>query len=83
MWLHLGESRWQRASWDAIVVVGAVLGLFAFGPTLVHYRSQHWPTTLGVFAVTMLFLWMLVKSLDYAGRGLLPRLQRIEETSPR
>lgn len=82
MWLHLGGSYWQRASWDAIVVVGAVLGLFAFGPTLAHYRSQHWLTAVTVFAGTILFFWMLVKSLDYAGRRLLPRLQRIEETSP-
>lgn len=82
MWLHLGGSYWQRASWDAIVVVGAVLGLFAFGPTLAQYRSQHWLTALGVFATTVLFFWMLVKSLDYAGRRMLPKLQRVEENSP-
>ena len=82
MWLHLGGSYWQRASWDAVVVVGGVLGLFAFGPTLARYRSQHWLTAVTVFAGTILFFWMLMKSLDYAGRRLLPRLQSIEETSP-
>ena len=82
MWLHLGGGYWQRASWDAVVVVGAVLGLFAFGPTLAQYRSHHWLTAVAVFAVTTLFFWMLVKSLDYAGRRMLPKLQRIEETSP-
>ena len=82
MWLHLGGSYWQRASWDAILVVGAVLSLFAFGPPLAQYHSQHWLTALAVFAVMMLFFSMLVKSLDYAGRRMLPKLQLIEETSP-
>jgi len=82
MWLHLGGSYWQRASWDAVVVVTAVLGLFAFGPALVHYRPRHWYAAVAVFAVTVLFFWMLVKSLDHAGRRVLPKLQRVEETSP-
>ena len=29
MWLHLGGSYWQRASFDAITVVGTLLGLAA------------------------------------------------------
>jgi hypothetical protein len=82
MWLHLGGSYWQRASWDAIVVVAAMLALFAFGPALVHYRSRHWLTAALVFIATLLFLWMLIKSLDYAGKRMLPKLQRVEETSP-
>lgn len=82
MWLHLGGSYWQRASWDAVVVAAAMLGLFAFGPSLAQYRSQHWITAAAVFAMTVLFLWMLVKSLDYAGKRVLPKLQRVEETSP-
>ena len=82
MWLHLGGSYWQRASWDAVVVAAAVLCLFGFGPTLAQYRSHHWLTALAVFAVTLLFFWMLMKSLDDAGRRILPKLQRVEETSP-
>jgi len=82
MWLHLGGSYWQRASWDAVVVVAAILGLFAFGPTLAQYRSRHWKAAAAVFVLSVLFFWMLVKSLDYAGRRVLPRLQRVEETSP-
>jgi hypothetical protein len=82
MWLHLGGSYWQRASWDAIVVVAAVLALFSFGPALAHYRSRHWCVAAAVVAVTVLFYWMLIKSLDHAGRHMLPKLQRVEQTSP-
>jgi ABC-type nickel/cobalt efflux system permease component RcnA len=82
MWLHLGGSYWQRASWDAVVVVAAVLALFGFGPALAQYRSRHWCVAAAVFLVTVLFFWMLVKSLDHTGQRVLPRLQRVEETSP-
>ncbi len=30
MWLHLGGSYWQRASVDAVIVVAALMGLFAY-----------------------------------------------------
>ena len=82
MWLHLGGSYWQRASWDAVVVVAALLGWLAFGPPMVQYRSRHWLTAVVVFALTALFFWMLVRSVDYAGRRVLPKLQRVEETAP-
>jgi hypothetical protein len=82
MWLHLGGSYWQRASWDAVVVVAAVLALFGFGPALAQYRSRHWFVAVAVFTVTVLFYWMLVQSLDHAGKRMLPRLQQVEETSP-
>ncbi|MBI3852876.1 MAG: hypothetical protein HY298_21690 [Verrucomicrobia bacterium] len=82
MWLHLGGSYWQRASWDSIVVVAAVLALFAFGPSLAQYRSRYWMVAAAVFAMIVLFFWLLVKSLDYGGRRILPKLQRVEETSP-
>ncbi len=82
MWLHLGGGYWQRASWDAIVVVAALLGLFAFGPALARYRSYHWLTAAAVVIVTVLFFWLLVESLDHASRRALQKLQRLEETSP-
>ncbi len=33
MWLHLGGSYWQRASFDAVVTIAAVLGLIAVAPS--------------------------------------------------
>ena len=32
MWLHLGGSYWQRASFDAVIVVLSGFGLLAFAP---------------------------------------------------
>src|SRR5476649_2190331 len=34
MWLHLGGSYWQRASFDAIIVLLGLFGVIAFAPTL-------------------------------------------------
>ena len=82
MWLHLGGGYWQRASWDAIVVVAAVLALFAYGPTLAQYRSRHWLLAFAMFAATLLFLWLLARSLDHAGNRVLPKLQHLDQTAP-
>lgn len=41
MWLHLGGSYWQRASLDAVVVVAAVLGFFAFARSIRVFTSRH------------------------------------------
>jgi len=56
MWLHLGGSYWQRASFDAIVTVGALLALIVAAPALWHFNWRHWMwagailVTLGLFA---------------------------------
>ncbi|MEI8195898.1 MAG: hypothetical protein WCI73_08320, partial [Phycisphaerae bacterium] len=34
MWLHLGGPYWQRASFDAVITIAAVLALIAYGSTL-------------------------------------------------
>src|SRR6266581_26323 len=60
MWLHLGGSYWQRASVDATIVVGAVIGIFAFAPSLRRFESRHFWTflvlliALGVFGYALL-----------------------------
>src|SRR2546423_610540 len=41
MWLHLGGSYWQRASYDAVVVVLAILGLVAFAPRWQKIHAHH------------------------------------------
>ena len=38
MWLHLGGLYWQRASFDAVTVISAMLALVAYGSTI-----RHWP----------------------------------------
>src|SRR5713226_5103110 len=41
MWLHLGGSYWQRASFDAVIIVAALIGLVAFAPSLKRLESSH------------------------------------------
>jgi len=81
MWVHLGGSYWQRASFDAIVVVGGLLSLIAVAPHLSRVRPHHWFTALAVALATVLFGVTLVDSFHYADRLLL-RVQIIEESQP-
>src|SRR5476651_257621 len=49
MWLHLGGGYWQRASFDAVIVVASLFGMIAFAPRLERMRAHHWIT--GVITV--------------------------------
>lgn len=83
MWLHLGGSYWQRASFDAIIVIAALLALLAFAPSWRAARSVHgWGLALALIATACFFvLW--VRSFRYAEHVLAPRLERMEKTGPR
>lgn len=83
MWLHLTADYWQRASFDAIVVIGALLGLLATAPTLKRFRPHHWVTALALVVVLALFGLLLVDSFRYAGRRLHPLLEEIRPQTPR
>ncbi len=78
MWLHLGGSYWQRASYDAIVVIAALLGLIAGASSLRRLRPRHW--LVGVLMVVALaaFGVMLIRSLRYAESRVVPRLERLD-----
>src|ERR1700747_2756481 len=41
MWLHLGGSYWQRASFDAVIVLLSVFVLLAFLPRWQQVRAHH------------------------------------------
>lgn len=81
MWVHLGGSYWQRASFDAIVVIAALLGLVAARPALPHFRPHHWATAVAMAAAVSIFGVLLVDSFNYADR-LLVRIQVIEQSRP-
>jgi len=83
MWLHLGGSYWQRASWDAVAVIAAGLALFAYGPALTQYRPRQWATAILIIALILAFFYFLARSLQHAERIMLPRLERIERQGPR
>lgn len=81
LWLHLGGSYWQRASFDAIVVILALLGLLVWGPRLRKFRPQHWVTTFALTVVVLVFAVLLVDSFHYAHQFLI-RMQVIEQQGP-
>ena len=72
MWLHLGGDYWQRASFDAVIVLAAALGLAGFAPPLARWRPRQYVTAL-------VLLLLLVGSIRLAARAE-PRLQRWEQT---
>ena len=82
MWLHLGGSYWQRASFDAIVVVAALLALIAYLPSWrgLYERRR---SALLLMLIVVVFGFLLVQSLNWAGRRLGPRVQQIEQLGPR
>jgi hypothetical protein len=82
MWIHLGGSYWQRASWDAIVVVSAIFALLAFAPSLKKFRPHHWLTTVTLLLAAVIFFILLARSFEYAGKKLAPRIHEIESTAP-
>jgi len=82
MWIHLGGGYWQRASWDAIVVLSALFGLVAFAPTLKRFRPHHWVTAIVLIITLVTFLLLFIKSFNYAGEKLGPKMQHIESTAP-
>ena len=82
MWIHLGGSYWQRASWDAITVVGGGLALIAFAPAIKRFRPRHWLTGIALGGVIIAFFIMLHRSFAYAGKVLEPKIHKIESTAP-
>jgi hypothetical protein len=82
MWLHLGGGYWQRASFDAVIVVLGLFGMIAYAPPLAKMRTHHWITGGVLVLVTILFYLMLFRSLSYADRHIGPRLEHLEQSGP-
>ena len=82
MWLHLGGPYWQRASFDAIVVIAGLLGLVAVAPALNRFRQLHKVVAVVVAGLAVVFGVLLNDSLRYAGKRLGPALQRLEQQGP-
>ena len=83
MWLHLGGSYWQRASFDAVIVVTAALALLVYAPRFgALRRNQILGAVVSVLAVVIFFsLWS--RASHYAERSIAPRLQRLEQRGPK
>jgi hypothetical protein len=80
MWLHLGGSYWQRASFDAVTVIAAVLALIAFAPARGDWTRRHVVAAIVVTVAVALFGTMLMHTLRVRQIG--PKLLQIEEAGP-
>jgi hypothetical protein len=82
MWLHLGGSYWQRASFDAIIVLLGVFGVLAFLPRWKRVRTHHLVVGGCLLLAIAGFYLLLFKSLKHADEKLIPKLKRMEESGP-
>ena len=82
MWLHLGGSYWQRASFDAVVVVAASLALIACAPSLRRFGPRQWTVTTILAVAVGAFCVLLAGSLKYGERRLGPALEQLERSAP-
>jgi hypothetical protein len=67
MWFHLEDFYWQRASFDAVVVIAGLLGLLIVAPSLRRFRPRHWATVVGLAMIVALFGALVLKPLWSAG----------------
>ena len=83
MWLHLGGSYWQRASFDAVIVLLGVFGILAFLPRWQRVRAHHYfAATVLVVAIAGFYFVLFGSLLKHADQKLMPRLKEMEEKGP-
>jgi len=83
MWLHLGGSYWQRASFDAIVTITAVLGLISVAPAIRRFKPQHWAVTAILALALLAFSGELIASVYRFSNAHFSRyLHSIEQSGP-
>ena len=76
MWLHLGGSYWQRASFDAVTVVMGFLMLMAFGPSVREIRGKHAVTIVILLLLAAAFFILLFQTVNKYGGRVKPRSER-------
>jgi hypothetical protein len=81
MWLHLGGSYWQRASVDAVIVIAAVFGLFAFAQSIERFESRHVAAFVVLLAALAGFAWIVYSAGARVGELMGPRLRELELSS--
>ena len=83
MWLHLGGAYWQRASFDAVTTVAAVLALIAYGSTIRHWHPRHHITIAFLVVALGIFGVVLYTSVKAYGPRLGTVLEQLEQGGPR
>jgi len=82
MWLHLGGSYWQRASYDAVIVVAAILGLISFLPRWERIGRRHYVGGAVTVVALAIFCWLSYQSLNFVDKKMGDKLRSIEERGP-
>ncbi len=81
MWLHLGGAYWQRASFDAVVVIAGIIGVIAFAPQWSKLRPHHLVTGALLVLALVVFGFTVYDSVHRFGNRI-ERLERLESTAP-
>lgn len=83
MWLHLGGGYWQRASFDAVTIVGGCLALLAFLPPMRFMGAKHAAMAGLLLAACAAFAYLIFEAAGIAERRMGPALHRIEAAGPK
>jgi hypothetical protein len=81
MWLHLGGSYWQRASVDAVIIIAAVFGLFAYAQSVERFESRHRWAFAAVLVAVVGFGWVVLVTGNRLSAMFGPRLYELEAAS--
>jgi hypothetical protein len=82
MWLHLHDGYWQRASFDAIILIAALLALIAFLPDPRQWSLRKQLTAFALLLLIGTCFWLLLKPLGRFETHYGPALHRIENNMP-
>lgn len=82
MWLHLHDGYWQRASFDAIILIAALLGLLAFLPDPRQWSRRKKLAALALSLLIGFCFWLLMRPLSQFETHYGPALHRIENGMP-
>ena len=83
MWLHLGGGYWQRASFDAVTIIGGILLLLTYMPPIKYWSWRRFAWAIFLLAILSLFFWRLSLTLGSLEQKTLPKLERLENQGPR
>ena len=75
MWLHLDDIYWQRRSFDAMVLIMAILGLLIAAPAIRRFRLRHWVWTIVLTVVVGWFCSLMIGPFQRMNERLAPWFQ--------
>ena len=75
MWLHLDDIYWQRGSFDAMVLITAILGLLIAAPAIRRFELRHWVWTIVLTAAVGWFSILMIGPFQRMNERLAPWFQ--------